>query len=86
MSRSPRASRNCPEISLVIGTGAPIGPRVVISTLSLIPRSVKWSWRSRAASKGAGGHLNGRRMIAIAILPESNPEIASRIRSAPATV
>ena len=57
----------------MIGTGALIGPSTRISTSSMIPRSVKWSWSRSAPSNGVGGHLNGWPWIAITTAGTAHP-------------
>ena len=83
MSRAASSSRNRCETSSVTGTGFDIGARTRSVVRSRIPRSTSWSWRRKAPSNGAGGHLNGWPRIARRIVPPVNAGSASRSRSAP---
>ena len=85
MSRSAKAPSSASEVSGEGGTGLPSGSTKVISQRSRTPRSVRWSWRRRAASLGAGGHLNGAPQTPTIARPRSNSGSSSASRSAPAT-
>ena len=67
------------------GTGVGRGRTKVISQRSRTPRSTRWSWSSRHASLGAGGHLNGASQTPITAWPSSNRGTAPARCSAPGT-
>ena len=67
------------------GTGVPNGITSVISQSSRKPRVERWSCRSRAASLGAGGHLNGAPQTPTTAWPRVKAGTTSRRRAAPAT-
>src|SRR2546428_528514 len=73
----------------VVGDGArgvPNGIAHLMFTSSRTPRSRRYSSNRRAASLGAGGHLNGAPQTPTIAVPVLNVGSTSRMLSAPATV
>ena len=85
MLRSAKASSSASDVCGDGGTGLGSGIKKVILQAFRTPRTERWSWRSRAASLGAGGHLKGAPQTPTTARPSVNPGMTSRNRCAPAT-
>src|SRR5574341_507283 len=79
--RSAKAATNALEVAGDGGIGAPNGMTKLISHASRTPRVVRYSCSNKAASLGAGGHLNGAEVTPTIARPFEKVGSTSRKRS-----